>query len=54
MSYLNGVTILDLCAAGNLVIRGSVFHNRMIHKATAVSPDMSTENQLCIARRFRR
>ncbi|EDO49884.1 predicted protein, partial [Nematostella vectensis] len=40
-----------------LVIGGSVFHHRRIHKATWVSPDLSTENQidhLCIGKKFRR
>ena len=53
----NGERFADLCATSNLVIGGSVFHHRRIHKATWVSPDLSTENQidhLCIARSFRR
>ncbi|XP_052238000.1 craniofacial development protein 2-like [Dreissena polymorpha] len=53
----NGERFADLCALSNLVIRGSVFHHRRIHKATWVTPDLSTENQidhLCIARSFRR
>ncbi|XP_052212089.1 uncharacterized protein LOC127831138 [Dreissena polymorpha] len=53
----NGDRFADLCATSNLVIGGSVFHHRRIHKATWVSPNLSTENQinhLCIARSFRR
>uniref|UniRef100_A0AAV2J1Z3 Reverse transcriptase domain-containing protein n=1 Tax=Knipowitschia caucasica TaxID=637954 RepID=A0AAV2J1Z3_KNICA len=53
----NGERFADLCAASNLVIGGSVFHHRKIHKVTWVSPDMSTENQIdhiCIGRKFRR
>nr|KAG5692145.1 hypothetical protein BaRGS_020693 [Batillaria attramentaria] len=53
----NGEKFADLCALNNLVIRGSLFHHRRIHKATWVSPDLSTENQIdhvCIGRKFRR
>ncbi|EDO46312.1 predicted protein, partial [Nematostella vectensis] len=53
----NGERFADLCAASNLVIGGSVFHHRRIHKATWVSPDLSTGNQidhLCIGKKFRR
>lgn len=53
----NGERFADLCAASNLVIGGSVFHHRRIHKATWVSPDLSTENQIdhvCIGKKFRR
>ncbi|XP_073714068.1 uncharacterized protein [Misgurnus anguillicaudatus] len=53
----NGERFADLCALNNLVIGGSVFAHRRIHKATWVSPDGSTENQIdhiCIIRKFRR
>jgi exonuclease III len=53
----NGERFADLCAANNLVIGGSVFSHRRIHKATWISPDLSTENQIdhiCIAKKFRR
>ena len=53
----NGERLTDLCALNNLVIGGSVFPHRRIHKATWVSPDLSTENQIdhvCITRKFRR
>ena len=52
----NGERFADLCAENNLVIGGSVFHHRRIHKATWVSPDLLTENQIdhvCI-KKFRR
>ena len=53
----NGERFADLCATSNLVIGGSFFHHRRIHKATWVSPDLSTENQIdhvCIGKKFRR
>ncbi|XP_052268466.1 uncharacterized protein LOC127869846 [Dreissena polymorpha] len=53
----NGERFANLCATSNLVIGGSVIHHRRIHKATWVSPDLPTENQiehLYIAKEFRR
>ena len=53
----NGERFTDLCALSNLVIEGSVFQHKRIYKATWVSPDLSTENQIdhvCICRKFRR
>ena len=53
----NGERFADLCAMNNLITGGSVFPHRRIHKATWVSPDNVTENQIdhiCIAKRFRR
>ena len=53
----NGERFADLCATGNLVIGGSFFHHRRVHKATWVSPDLLTENQIdhvCIRKKFRR
>ena len=32
----------DLYALSNLVVGGSVFQHKMIHKATLVSPNLST------------
>ena len=46
-----------LCATSNLVKGGSVFQHRRIHKATRISSDLQTENQInhmCIGKRFRR
>nr|KAG5708387.1 hypothetical protein BaRGS_034418 [Batillaria attramentaria] len=42
----NGEKFADLCASNNLVIGGSLLQHRRIHKATWVSPDLSTENQI--------
>ena len=53
----NGERFADLCATSDLVIGGSFFQHRRIHKATWVSLDMQTENQVdhfCIGKRFRR
>ena len=53
----NGERFADLCATADLVIGGSIFHHKKIHKATWVSPDMRTMNQIdhvCICKKFRR
>ena len=53
----NGEMFADLCSFNRLIIGGSVFPDRMIYKATRVSPDHRTENQIdhiCISQRFRR
>ena len=53
----NGERFANMCAFNSLVIGGSVFPHKKIHKATWVSPDRNTENQIdhfCISRRFRR
>ena len=45
-----------MCADNNLVIGGSVFQHKNIHKATWVSADHITENQIdhiCISQKFR-
>ena len=53
----NGERFADACALNNMVIGGSVFPHKRIHKATWVSPGLITENQIdhvCIAKKFRR
>ena len=42
----NGERFVNACAANNIVIGGSVFPHKKIHKATWVSPDQVTENQI--------
>jgi len=53
----NGERFADLCAMNNLVIGGSIFPHRRVHKATWVSPNLTTENQIdhiCVSKKFRR
>lgn len=53
----NGERLADFCALNNLVIGGTVFPHKNIHKATWLSPDHITENQIdhiCINKKFRR
>lgn len=53
----NGVRFADVCADYNLVIGGTVLPHKPIHKATWISPDHNTENQIdhnCINSKFRR
>ena len=48
---------VNACAINNIVTGGSVFTNKIIHKATWVSPDQVTENQtghIGISKMFRR
>ncbi|KAK3780057.1 hypothetical protein RRG08_061825 [Elysia crispata] len=53
----NGERFADFCSLNDLVIGGTIFPHKDIHKATWVSPDGGTENQIdhiCISRKFRR
>jgi hypothetical protein len=53
----NGERLANLCAFNKLVICGTLFQHKRIHKATWVSPDQMTENQIdhiCINKKFRR
>jgi hypothetical protein len=53
----NGERFAELCANNKCVIGGSMFAHKRIHKATWVSPDHITENQIdhfCINKKFRR
>ena len=53
----NGERFADLCALNQLVIGGSIFPHKRIHKATWISPNHVTENQIdyiCISSKFRR
>ena len=53
----NGERLANFCAFNSLVIGGSIFPHKRIHKATWVSPDGTTENQIdhfCMSRKFRR
>ena len=53
----NRERLADLCATTNLAIGGSLFPHKNIHKATWVSPDLRTTNQIdhvCIGKKFRR
>ena len=51
----NGERFADLCALNQLVIGGSIFPHKRIHKATWISPNHVTENQIshiCISCKF--
>ena len=53
----NGERFANMCATNNFVIGGTIFQHKRIHKATWVSPDNLTENQIdhiCITKKFRR
>ena len=52
----NGERFADLCALNLLVTGGSIFPQKPIHKATWISPNHITENQIdhiCISCKFR-
>ncbi|VDO55559.1 unnamed protein product [Schistosoma margrebowiei] len=42
----NGGRFANLCAFNKLVIGGTIFPHKRIHKATWISPDHTTENQI--------
>ncbi|VDP80336.1 unnamed protein product [Schistosoma mattheei] len=53
----NGERFANLCAFNKLVIGGTIFPHKRIHKATWISPDHTTEKQIdhiCIKKKFRR
>ncbi|VDP36616.1 unnamed protein product [Schistosoma margrebowiei] len=53
----NGEEFANLCAFSTLVIGGTIFPHKRIHKATWISPDHTTENQvdhICTNKKFRR
>ncbi|VDP23550.1 unnamed protein product [Schistosoma margrebowiei] len=53
----NGERFANLCAFNKLVIGGTIFPHKRIHKATWTSPDHTTQNQIdhiCINKTFRR
>ncbi|XP_055622191.1 craniofacial development protein 2-like [Toxorhynchites rutilus septentrionalis] len=53
----NGELFTELCGNNNIVIDGSLFPHRPVHKVTWVSCDGRTENQIdhiCISRKWRR
>ncbi|VDP33091.1 unnamed protein product [Schistosoma margrebowiei] len=53
----NGERFANLCAFNKLVIGGTIFPHKRIHKATWISPGYTTENQIdhiCINKKFRR
>ena len=40
----NGKLFADFCGDNDMVIRGSLFTHKDVHKATWVSPDQMTED----------
>uniref|UniRef100_A0A183KY64 Endo/exonuclease/phosphatase domain-containing protein n=1 Tax=Schistosoma curassoni TaxID=6186 RepID=A0A183KY64_9TREM len=53
----NGERFANLCAFNKLIIGGTIFPHKRIHKATWISPNHTTENQIdhiCINKKFRR
>ncbi|VDO82720.1 unnamed protein product [Schistosoma margrebowiei] len=53
----NGDKFAHLCAFNKLVIDGTIFPHKRIHKTTWTSPDHTTQNQIdhiCINKTFRR
>ena len=53
----NGERLISFCMEHDLVIGGTLFPHKKIHKATWKSPDQTTLNQIdhiCISKKFRR
>ncbi|VDO51298.1 unnamed protein product [Schistosoma margrebowiei] len=53
----NGERFANLCVFNKFVISGTIFPHKRIHKATWISPEHTTENQMdhiCINKKFRR
>ncbi|KAH9596830.1 Craniofacial development protein 2 [Schistosoma haematobium] len=53
----NGGRFANLCAFNKLVIGGTIFPHKRIHKATWISPDHTIENQIdhiCINKKFQK
>ena len=42
----NGEELVDFCALNGLSIGGTLFPHKRVHKATWISPDGVTENQI--------
>ena len=53
-SNINGVRIVTFYTSKNLVVKGTMFPNRNIHKYTWTSPDGKTHNQIDLILRDRR
>lgn len=52
----NGELFADFCGKYNLIIGGTIFPHKNVHKATWVSPDRTTQNQIdhiAISKRWR-
>ena len=52
----NGEMFANFCASNQLIIGGSIFQHKRVHKATWISPDHRTANQIdhiCIDKKFR-
>lgn len=45
-AHENGEIFKDYCASNDVVIEGSLFEHKPIHKITWTSPDKKTTNQI--------